>query len=280
MPTAHLLVEMLHREVFPSRYSRRIRASSLPGARRFETRASRLSRRPSIPSPPTADTDGGSADPTDPAVCRFFRTQSALFVTIQRLLKRVTYTSHSTRVRRIRSLQTSPRTFRTFHALRKADNLPAPNTHNGCACHVPAERVHCRPHRSIRGLDAFRSARRRYRRHLHRSCAGARRQAPTLKVLTTPAAPERGVMAGVRDILRRPGCRGRYRHRDPRHHARHQRAHRAQGRAHRAGHHRGLSRRARDGQREPLRPVRSQHRAARAAGPAPSAPAGAGAAGQ
>ena len=73
---------------------------------------------------------------------------------------------------------------------------------------------------------------------------------------------------------------GRHRHRHPRHDARHQRDHRAQGRAHRAAHHRGLSRRAGDGQREPLRPVRSQHRAARAAGAAASAPAGAGAAGQ
>ncbi len=85
----------------------------------------------------------------------------------------------------------------------------------------------------------------------------------TIKVLTTPPAPEQGVMAGVRDdpaeVRRRAG---RHRHRDPRHHARHQRGDRAQGRAHRAADHRGLPRRDRDGQREPLRPVRPEHRAA------------------
>ena len=89
--------------------------------------------------------------------------------------------------------------------------------------------------------------------------------AATIKVLTTPAAPEQGVLAGVRAILRRDRAGGRgYRHRHPRHHAGHQRDDRAQGRADRAAHHRGVSRRARDGQREPLRPVRPEHRAAAA----------------
>ena len=56
----------------------------------------------------------------------------------------------------------------------------------------------------------------------------------TIKVLTTPAAPEQGVMAGVRDILHASVCRRcRHRHRDPRHDARHQCGDRAQGRAHR-----------------------------------------------
>ena len=56
-----------------------------------------------------------------------------------------------------------------------------------------------------------------------------------------------------------------------RHHARHQRHHRAQGRAHRADRHRRLPRRHRDRRREPLRPVRHQHRQAAAAGAARAA---------
>ena len=61
----------------------------------------------------------------------------------------------------------------------------------------------------------------------------------TIKVLTTQAAPEQGVLDGVRAILAAAGVsRGRHRHRHPRHHAGHQRHHRAQGRAHGADHHR------------------------------------------
>ena len=70
-------------------------------------------------------------------------------------------------------------------------------------------------------------------------------------------------MAGVRAILPAAGLAAAdIAHRHPRHDAGHQRGDRAQGRAHRAAHHAGLPRRARDGQREPLRPVRPEHRAA------------------
>ena len=63
----------------------------------------------------------------------------------------------------------------------------------------------------------------------------------TIKVLTTPAAPEQGVMAGVRDILQTVRRRSRrHRHRHPRHHAGDQRGDRAQGRAHRAADHQGF----------------------------------------
>ena len=103
----------------------------------------------------------------------------------------------------------------------------------------------------------------------------------TIKVLTTPAAPEQGVMAGVRAILPTAGVApadiGIVIHGTTlatnavieRKGARTALITTA-----------GLPRRDRDGQRKPLRPVRPQHRAARAAGAAPSAPAGAGAAGQ
>ena len=71
----------------------------------------------------------------------------------------------------------------------------------------------------------------------------------TAKVLTTPAAPERAVLEGTLTVLAQAGVSpGRRLGGDSWHHPGHQRSYRTQGRAHRADHHRGLSRRAGDGQ--------------------------------
>ena len=91
----------------------------------------------------------------------------------------------------------------------------------------------------------------------------------TIKVLTTPAAPEHGVLAGVRVILQTSGVAaadiGLVIHGTTL---------ATNAVIERKGARtallttQGLSRRHRDGQRKPLRPVRPQHRAARAAGAA------------
>ena len=92
-------------------------------------------------------------------------------------------------------------------------------------------------------------------------------------------AAARGGRAGRRaaGARRRGPAFLRHRRVHPRHDARHQRDHRAARRAHRADRHRRLSRHARYREREPLRPVRSHHREAEAAGAALAALHGAGA---
>ena len=89
----------------------------------------------------------------------------------------------------------------------------------------------------------------------------------SVKVLTTPRAPEEGVLAGMERDPQAVGHQaGRPRPGHPRHDARHQRHHRAQGRQDGAGRHRGLSRFDRDRLRAPLRAVRHLHAQAAAAG--------------
>ena len=86
----------------------------------------------------------------------------------------------------------------------------------------------------------------------------------TTKVLTTQAAPEQGVLDGVRAILPVAGVQpddiaivihGTTLATNA--------VIERKGAPHRADHHRGLSRRPRDGQRKPLRPVRPEHRPCR-----------------
>ena len=91
----------------------------------------------------------------------------------------------------------------------------------------------------------------------------------SVKVLTTPRAPEEGVLTGMdRDpeAVGRQARRSRPHH--PRHDAGHQRHHRAQGRQDGAGRHRGLPRFDRDRLRASLRAVRHLHGEAAAAGAA------------
>ena len=120
--------------------------------------------------------------------------------------------------------------------------------------------------------------RRRYRRHLHRHGSRSGRPAPDAQ-----GAHHAGAAGGRRAHRRahhpRRRAAGLRRHRRvrARHHARHQRGDRAARRAHGAGRDRRLPRRARYRQREPLRPVRPDHREAAAAGAARAAPDGAGA---
>ena len=91
----------------------------------------------------------------------------------------------------------------------------------------------------------------------------------SVKVLTTPRAPEEGVLTGVEDILKLSGLKPVGPQPDhPRHDARHQRHHRAQGRQDGADRHRGLPRFHRDRLRAPLRAVRHLHAEAAAAGAA------------
>ena len=96
----------------------------------------------------------------------------------------------------------------------------------------------------------------------------------TTKVLTTPAAPEQGVMAGVRHSGQAGMAPGRHRHRHPRHHARHQRGDRAQGRAHRAAHDQGFRDVIAMGNESRYDQYDLNIVLPRAAGAAPSAPAG------
>jgi hypothetical protein len=92
------------------------------------------------------------------------------------------------------------------------------------------------------------------------------------KILTTPHAPEHGVLAAIHSGARTGGAKaGRFIDHHPRHDARDQRDHRAQGRQDRAGDHRGVSRHDRNPSREPLRAVRRQYRPAAALGAAPAA---------
>ena len=89
------------------------------------------------------------------------------------------------------------------------------------------------------------------------------------KVLTTPRAPEEGVLTGMDEIVKLSGAEaGRPRHHHPRHDARHQRHHRAQGRPDGADRHRRLPRFDRDRLRASLRAVRHLHGQAVAAGAA------------
>ncbi len=98
----------------------------------------------------------------------------------------------------------------------------------------------------------------------------------TAKTLTTPGAPEEGVLAALAFGDASGGHRaapGRLDH--SRHDARHQCGDRAQGRQDRAVDHRRLPRRDRNPPREPLRAIRRQHRSAAASGAAPLALSGA-----
>ncbi len=118
----------------------------------------------------------------------------------------------------------------------------------------------------------------RHRRHVYRH-RPARRRAALRQQGADHATRAR--VGGDRRHPQRAGRRGpgirRHRPVRARHHARHQRHHRAQGRQDGADRYRRLPRRDRDRRREPLRPVRHQHRQDAAPGAARAALHGAGA---